>query len=295
MVWLSSNVTEQVHIDKFYSFFEVHYPNGYNFPGESHNFWECLYVLDGSVCVSGDERIYNLKKGQIIFHKPLEFHKFYINNRDGAALLIFSFSLEGGLSDYLRNKVFILSDHQNSIVFSMLDYIHEKINDPGDGAINYRHYLVPFETIPTYSQMLTTYIYQLILSLPYDGSISRTSNAPDARIFSKAVNYMNSRICSQPSVPEIAAFCNTSAAGLKRIFYKYAGIGVHKYLLQLKMKTAAALLEYGYSVTETAEKLGFSSQAYFSAVFKRETGTNPSVRVKIKEKNHLTPGMKKVP
>lgn len=278
MIWLSCNVKEQLHIEKFYSFFEVHYENGYNFPGESHNFWECLYVLDGSACVSGDERVYNLVQGEIIFHKPLEFHKFYIDNRDGATLLIFSFSLEGGLSGYLQNKVFLLSDEQKSIVSSMLGYMRQKAGSPQGDAINYQHYLSAFESIPTYSQMLATYIYQLLLSLTDDGSISRASSAPDAISFSKAVNYMNSHICGQPSVDEIAGFCNISAASLKRIFYKYAGIGVHKYFLKLKIKAAMELLEYGYSVTEVSEKLEFSSQAYFSAAFKRETGRNPSSR-----------------
>ncbi len=278
MVWLSSDVNELFYIEKFFSFFEIHYDNGYNFLGESHNFWECLYVLDGNICVSGDERVYNLTKGEIIFHKPLELHKFYIDNKSGATLLIFSFSLGGKLSGYLQNKVFHLSDEQIGIVTSMLNYIHNKLNDyrfPEDTLL-YQKYLIPFENIKTYSQMLTTYIYQLLLSLADDGSISKVLATPDALIFSKAINYMNSQICVQPSVSEIADFCNISEASLKRIFYKYSGIGVHKYFLKLKLKTATELLENGSSVTETAEKLGFSSQAYFSAVFKRETGIRPS-------------------
>jgi quercetin dioxygenase-like cupin family protein len=66
MIWFSNDVNEQIQIEKFFSLFEIHYDNGFNFLGESHNFWECLYVLDGKVCVSGDERVYNLTKGEII-------------------------------------------------------------------------------------------------------------------------------------------------------------------------------------------------------------------------------------
>ena len=54
-----------------YSLFETHYNGRYVFPGETHNFWECLYVQKGEVCVSADERVYNLTDGEIIFHKPL--------------------------------------------------------------------------------------------------------------------------------------------------------------------------------------------------------------------------------
>ncbi len=283
MIWLSKDVEEQIKIEKFFSIFEEHFENGYDFPGETHNFWECVYVQEGSLCVSGDERIYNLVKGEIIFHKPLELHKFYISNKAGATLLIFSFSMEGRCSDYLKNKVFRLSEDQEQIMDSLLRYVRRKWQELAcaENVLPYDRYLMPFQTIPTYSQMLTTYLYQLILSLIDDGSLSKVSTAWDALVFGNAVNCMNSQIGSQPSVKEIAAFCSVSEASLKRIFNKYAGISVHKYFLKLKVKTATELLGNGLSVTETAERLGFDSQAYFSAVFKRETGVSPSALKKI--------------
>lgn len=278
MIWVSKNVVEQLKIEKFFSFFEVHYENGYNFAGESHNFWECVYLLEGSLCASGDERIYNLTKGEIIFHKPLELHKFHVNNELGATLLIFSFSLEGRLADHLKNKVFRLSEEQERIMSSLLEYVRRKWKEHGitETVPLYQRYLMPCETTPAYAQMLTAYLYQLLLSLIDDGSLSKVSTAGDALVFGRAVNYMNSQICCQLSVSEIAAFCSVSEASLKRIFNKYAGISVHKYFSKLKIKTAAELLKNGLNVTETAERLGYGSQAYFSAVFKRETGICPS-------------------
>ena len=115
-VWLSYPVTEQIHITDMYSLFKVHYDNGFAFHGEAHNFWECFFVMDGEVCVSADERVYNLMRGEIIFHKPLEFHKFIVNGFRGATVLVFSFTAEGPLTGWLRDKVFSLSNSQNQIV-----------------------------------------------------------------------------------------------------------------------------------------------------------------------------------
>lgn len=273
MIWIAHNVTEQLIIEKFYSCFQVHYENGYDFSGETHNFWECLYVMDGSLCASGDDRVYNLTRGHIIFHKPLELHKFHVDNMDGATLLIFSFSLEGNLSHCLRDKVFMLTESQMQILDSMLLYTQTfPLGSPDIHA----QMLTPFATNPTYPQMLTTYVYQLFLTLIDSGQISTVSTSPDALIFGRAVNYINDRICEQPSVSEIAEFCSVSESTLKRIFNKYAGISVHKYLMKLKIKAATVFLQSGSSVTETAEKLGFSSQAYFSLTYKRETGGYPS-------------------
>ena len=106
--------------------------------------------------------------------------------------------------------------------------------------------------------------------------VAAVSDAPDAVTFRRAISYLNSNIHRQPSVPELARFCNVSESGIKRIFDKYAGIGIHKYLLKLKVKTAAELLQKGESVSSVAEKLGFNSQSYFSRAFRRETGLMPS-------------------
>ena len=278
MIWPASDVTKQITIDKFYSFFEVHRDSGFSFPGETHNFWECVYVLNGSILASGDERVYSLTKGEIIFHKPMELHKYLVETTEGADLLIFSFSLEGPLTEALKNKVFYLSDEQQALINSMLHYVRKKLSEfpMVTPDLPEHQYLLPFEKHPAYSQLLATFVYQLILSLIGDGSVATVSTAPDAKIFRKAVNYLNNRIVEQPSVPEIATFCNTSEATLKRIFDKYAGISIHKYFVKMRINVATELLQNGMGVSEVAEKLGFSGQAYFSAAYKRETGINPS-------------------
>ena len=119
-------VREQIRITDMYSFFQMHYDHGYEFSGETHNFWECLYVLDGEVCVSADDRVYNMSQGEIIFHSPLELHKFFVNGFNGATLLIFSFSAEGPLTISLRNKVFKLSDIQKGLIETLLHYLQSK-------------------------------------------------------------------------------------------------------------------------------------------------------------------------
>ena len=71
-----------------YSLFMPSYTHEFNFAGESHNFWETLYVLDGSVCVSANEKVYNLSEGDIVFHEPLELHKFYTTSPNTKLLIL---------------------------------------------------------------------------------------------------------------------------------------------------------------------------------------------------------------
>ena len=274
-IWLAFPVKEQIHITDMYSLFRIHYLSGFAFPGETHNFWECVYVVRGSICVSADERVYNLEDGDIIFHKPLEFHKFNVTSENGADLLIFSFTAEGPLTGWLRDKVFRLSEYQQSLVSSMTDFMESK-SQTLTAATPEHHYLTAFDRIPYYSQMVITYLNHLLLSLADESTIASVSSAPDALTFSKAISYLNSNLHRQTSVSEIARFSNVSESGLKRIFEKFAGISVHRYLLKLKIKAAIELLQDGENVSNVAERIGFGSQSYFSKAFKRETGVTPS-------------------
>lgn len=278
MDWIPYPVKEQICITEFFSMFKLDYDKTYIFSGETHNFWECVYVISGSICVSAGERVYNMSAGEIIFHKPYELHKFYTKGEKTARLFIFSYSAEGELCDYFCDKVFYLSENQQRILINLIDYMNTQIYKWGINTENAREnmYLIPFEQIPSYSQTVTTQIYSLLFSLFNSSEAMPVLTSHDSVIFGEAVNYMNNRIYENPSVAEISKHVCISQASLKRIFKKYSGLGTHKYFLKLKLKLAAELLENGASVTGTAEKLGFSSQGYFTKTFLREMGILPS-------------------
>lgn len=268
---------EQLHINNFYTFFMKHFAPDYSFIGHIHNIMECQYVLKGSLCASVDENVYNLSEGEILFIQPLSPHKHHVTSKDGAVLLVVLFDMKGEMCSHFYDKVFQLSETQRATIQSMIEYMQKKCTAPvveEDGRLS-QDFLASYES-PSYIQMITTYAYQLFFSLADEGDVRHTSMAPDAQIFSKAVSYLNQYVYLSPSIDKVAHHCNTSRSTLIRIFNKYAGLSIHKFLLMLKIKVATELLQSGETVTETADRLGFSSQAYFSACYKRETGVNPS-------------------
>ena len=275
----SYEIKEMIHIEKMHTMFEMKYDKNYSFPGESHDFWECLYVISGNVCVSADERVYSLSEGEIIFHKPLEMHKFHIENEQGAHLFIFSFEMDGILEELFRDRVFRLSSEQKQTIGSLLKFLRKKTEyyrqSQAFDVPFHEEYLYGFKKLETYSHIVSTYICRLFLSLCDNNGIEQTSESPDALIFKNAINIMNANLHTWISVETLARECHISQSGLKRIFGKYSGFPVHKYFLKLKTNLAAQHLAGGVSVTEIAKLLGFSSQGYFSSVFKRETGFTP--------------------
>lgn len=274
-MWHEYKINEQIRITGFYSFFEAYRPVNYSFSGESHNFWECMYVINGQICASGNERVYHLKSNDMIVHKPLELHKYNVEGTNEASLLIFSFNVKGSITDFFKDKVFHLSLSQQRIINNLLDYVRTKPQkDEKYPAV--LSYLSPSNQINTYLQNLSSGVEQIFLSLYEESVPTSVSNSHDAVIFGNAVKYMLANINTQISIDTLSRHCNISSTGLKKIFTKYSGLGIHQYFLKLKMNKASEYLKTGLSVTEISSLLGFSSQGYFSHAFKRETGLSPS-------------------
>lgn len=84
------------------------YDKDYYFPGEQHNFWECLYVDKGSVMVGANDNTYTLKQGEIIFHEPLEFHTVESNGQDAPNLVVISFVCKSPAMNAFKEKRFPL-------------------------------------------------------------------------------------------------------------------------------------------------------------------------------------------
>lgn len=264
------SVNKKIEIKRFYSLFSKNLSENFVFTGETHNFWEVLYVEEGNLCVIADGRVYHLTEGDIIFHKPMELHKFHVEGNKSARIFVVSFTLAGKDVRKLENVTIALSEHQRKILgrlFSYLRSIEEKkpLNDffvgLRDGNISHA------------VSCLTEFF---LLSITDEKASSLTSSSsPNAMLFKKAVRFMEENVDSLLSIDEISKHLSISSSYLKKIFLKYAGLGVHKYFLKLKIIRASSLLGKGMSVTEVSDKLSFSSQNYFSIVFKRETGTSP--------------------
>ena len=115
-IWEPYPIKEQIHISDMYTFFQVHYDSDYAFFGETHNFWECLYVIKGKLCVSADERIYYLEDGEIIFHKPNEFHRLQANGQVAPNLIVISFSCHSPLMAFFEDKILTIGETEKKLL-----------------------------------------------------------------------------------------------------------------------------------------------------------------------------------
>lgn len=267
-------VKRPLEITEFYSAFEYKCDNAYSFAGEIHNFWEILILMDGELRIMEDDKVYLLSENQIIFHKPMVFHSVQAENNSNPHYFVTSFNATGDFMERFSNKVINLSEEQMTDVYKIVDMLRQE--GLNNRELKITKFLKIMRNKPVLLQKFTSCVELFLIELS-EGNMLRPKlvNNEETMLYKKAVNTLEDHIYSNITVDELARKCSVSTAHLKRIFGKYAGIGIHEYFLQLKILYAKKLLLKGMGVTEVAEKLSFSSQNYFSVVFKRKVGESP--------------------
>lgn len=240
------------------------------FGGEMHNFWEMVYVQEGSATVSEDERIYELTEGQLVFHKPMEFHRLWCRKGQSGKLCIISFHYDGSIIDVLGKGVFLLNlslqqmlkDSFSQIV-SNFHMKSTRIQAPSVSTLEERSTFLKFEL--------------LLLSIASELSPDKQQEYTiGARNYKMILNVMKEHIHENLNIDDIAALSCLSTSNLKKTFKTYAGCGVMQHFNRLRIIRAEELLKEGYSVAEVSNSMSFSSPSYFTTVFKRETGYPPT-------------------
>lgn len=266
-----------ISIDGLYSMFEAKREPEFYFSGESHSAWEMVYICDGSVGITADEKVYKLQSGDVIFHHPMQFHKIWSEDGQSPHTFITSFYLDGELSYKLKNGVFRLNDVQTGIIQAAINALrtHFGTELSGTGEINYA------EKFRKKEDMLLQLIMNYLEVLFCDLALSQSGNIPavtgeNEQLYTKIVGILEENAAGVVTISEVAKLCGVSTATVKNCFSGFAGCGIHKYLLKIKMRNASELLKDGKTVSEVSDILGFSNPNYFSYVFKRETGKTAS-------------------
>ncbi|MGN0620757.1 MAG: helix-turn-helix domain-containing protein [Porcipelethomonas sp.] len=92
----------------------------------------------------------------------------------------------------------------------------------------------------------------------------------------KAVDYINTHINEKISVQNIADYLDLSVPYLSRLFKSETGLNISEYISVKKVESASAMLKYSSQTTsEISYILNFSSQSYFTKVFRKYTGMTP--------------------
>lgn len=257
------------------SLFRASHP--YNFHREFHPFWEMVYVTEGTLRIACQEKIYTMKPGDIIFLRPMELHRLWSVGDRSFQVLVIGFCASGSLLSQLKSTAFMLTQQQQDTMNALIQTLQQCFPHAQPQFLQFAA-----EKPEVYASELQIFVNTLenfLISLLHKPDLPQAKPQSISRsdqLYSRIVEELNASPDEWITARQIADRLHCSESQIKQTFARYSDMGIHKYLINLKISAAMQLLRQGYSVNDTSRHLGFSNQNYFSTVFKRETGIPPS-------------------
>ncbi len=264
----------------------VHYfehAKDYMFEGEKHDFWELVYVDKGRLEAVADDQAFELEQGQIVFHKPNEFHNLYANGIIAPNVVIVAFVCSSPAMAFFENKTTYVTARQRDLLARIIEEGRRAFDGPlGDPYTLQmpRNPDAPFGSEQLISLYLETLLIDMIRHAEYENDRAKPSSSIKTRSDNDLVNlivqYMEDHLNDNLSFSTICQYSAQSGTNLKTIFKTVTGQGVMEYYRNLKIDRAKTLLrESNGNITQIADHLGYTSVQYFSRHFKQATGMTP--------------------
>lgn len=230
-----------------------------------HKGFVFMFATEGTGEITVDDRIYTLKKGDVICYRTSNTR---VTVRAKSDFWTYRWiEITGSSSNFyyckINEKTFPLPTvNQLSEEISMYHYnkICSNLSDASDTAI--------LKSNSYLCELLSEFLVHITETDSYKESYSRN--------FSELFSYAEKNYFSDITVERMAEFFSLSKYHFIRIFKEYLGITPMKYIRNLRIaKASELLLRTDRTVEEIAEIVGYSTTAGFIENFKAVQGMTP--------------------
>ena len=235
----------------------------WNYRAKSNDDWHILAVASaGRASYACRGRTFTVQEGQVLFFPRGTPHAGRSDPNKPWAFYAVGFDLRCGraAADAVARLPALIDPPNAQEVVSIFQQLERAWVDgePGYGM---------------YCRALT----QQVLATAIATTQGQLPQVPHARRIASIMRMMQRDPGRRYSVDELAAMADLSPSRFRLLFQKVAGQSVVRYQNGLRIHRAKNLLLSGQcTVTEAAEQTGFSDVYYFSRLFKKTTGRNPS-------------------
>jgi YesN/AraC family two-component response regulator len=138
----------------------------------------------------------------------------------------------------------------------------------------------PIDLITTVQIVINNFIYRNI-------DVTRKQeiiNNDSPFIIKKVTNYINEHIEDKINIDDLVKLTKWQSQHFQKMFKKFMGVTVYKYILNKKIEKAQMLLlQETTDITQISFNLGFKSHSNFCFIFKKHIGLTPKEFRKINE------------
>lgn len=287
MTYIKTTLKREIQIDSIITIHYFEYMKDFVFHGESHDFWEFLYVDKGNVLVRSGEKQIQLDAGDIIFHEPNEFHAIRSIGNSSPNLIAVSFTTESPAISFFKKKSYTLSKYERTLLSHLIKTAKETFSTPLHLPSVEKIEINPKSSFGS-EQLILLYLELFLITVQknYSESTNLVTSKPFTIIeesapiksnrITEAIEYMQFHICESLSLSTICNALSISRSTLQSAFHEEMHCGVMEYFNNLKIQRAKEIIRDGnMNFTEISYFLSYSSLQYFSKQFKKSTGMSP--------------------
>ena len=279
--YVKTDIKSIINVSKIVTIHYYEFDKNFAFNGESHNFWEMVYVDTGKVLVSCNGNDVTLSQGDIIFHKPNEFHS--IKALDSSPnFFVISFVSTSQVMEYFKGFYSKLDATLKPFISSIIKEAENAYIIPkNDTTLNK---LIKRENAPVGSeQLIKLYLEQLLILLVRkivnrgDLSIFPSKDSMENHLVKGVKEHVKTNLNGNFKVSDVCNKLGYSKTYLSKVFIEQTGYTIAKYSNVKKIEKAKELIREGtLNFSQIADSLSFDNPHYFSRVFKRITGITPT-------------------
>ena len=265
--------------------------------GESHDFWEVLYVDKGSITIETDTQTFQLPQGGIYFHPPNEYHRHISSADTYPSVGIISFVCNAPILQKLRGRIHYVEKHVVHLLSQILKNGNRIFADVIDEADHFS--MIRYKNCDSLSENLfINYLELFILEMldtscidtitPEKASENLLQSNQKKELVNQAIAFIEKNLYNKVTIAELCSELNCSKTSLSLAFKSQTNMTVIQYLNHLKIEKAKEIMKTkALNVTEISNLLNFCNLSYFSNSFKKQVGMYPKEYAKsLKIKNH---------
>lgn len=271
---------ENVLHEEFYETFEIVHKteNGiFTMPPHTHNAVEIYFNLTDVPNILLGSKVIPFPKNTLLLIPAYCIHKVIAPeslNYERYILTIHTAWLEHMVGKDLDNRYAYFKDAQNPLVFHLIEEDAKELADhcfsllQCSGAEKFKKLQIFFLILDRIHRMVSNHM----------GTAAGYHDEPaqgTAGLVSAMMNYINTHLCENITVEDIADSLYLNHDYAARIFKKYVNTTVKQFAVLQRVTKAKQLLLEGHSVSETQNMLGFNSYEHFFKTFKKVTGMTP--------------------
>jgi AraC-like DNA-binding protein len=261
-------------------------------PQHKHDYYEMLYVFDGSIVhnIEGHTSPYPLGQSCFLNHNIFHSEQLYENCTlvylcfsngfmrelfekkiiKRTDTLLYSFTLDNlyanstYLKDYLLNHPVGVSTADRTTINGLIETLSSEllVRQPGQQLMIYA---LLARLISYFLDNPTKYALEHIV----------LNTKSDSYLFNNITRYLEN-YPGRPSRKDLSEHFNYSADHLNRIIKKNSGMSLYKYNQTLCLKKAEYMLKStNKKITAIVSDLGFANMSHFYELFKKEYGVTP--------------------